>query len=75
MTENMGIMVRVNSVIKDEKGNIIAVRGHEMIEGENTESVHGTRNGFVTGKNLMQILFIVHMHFGSKTRKMKTGNQ
>jgi len=37
MIENMGIMVTVNSVIKDKKGNIIAVRGHEMIEGENTE--------------------------------------
>lgn len=33
----MGIMVRVNSVIKDKEGNIIAVRGHEMVAGQVTE--------------------------------------
>src|SRR2546428_13017321 len=33
----MGIMVRVISSVTDKKGNIIAVRGHEMIPGQNTE--------------------------------------
>lgn len=33
----MGIMVRVNSVIKDREGDIIAVRGQEMIPATETE--------------------------------------
>ena len=57
----MGIMVRVNSVIKDKEGDIIAIRGQEMIEGKNTKERTWTAD-FICNRKEPNADFIYSTH-------------